>query len=45
MGNAIFGGNWDNGANCGSRCSNWNNYPWNTNSNIGVRFACDNYIF
>lgn len=30
-----------NGANSGSRCSNWNNYPWNSNWNIGLRAACD----
>ena len=36
-----FGGNRDNAANSGSRCSNWNNYPWNSNWNIGVRAACD----
>jgi hypothetical protein len=30
-----------NGANSGSRASNWNNYPWNSNWNIGLRAACD----
>jgi hypothetical protein len=39
--NAIFGGNWNNGSNAGSRASNWNNYPWNSNNNIGSRFVCD----
>lgn len=34
-------GNWNNGANAGSRCVNLNNYPWNVNTNIGSRFACD----
>lgn len=38
---AIFGGNWDNGSNCGSRASNWNNSPTNSNSNIGARGCCD----
>ena len=38
---AIFGGNWDNGANCGSRASNWNNAPSNSNNNIGCRGVCD----
>lgn len=33
-----------NGANSGSRASNWNNYPWNSNWNIGVRAACDDII-
>ena len=37
----IFGGNWDNGANCGSRSSNWNNSPTNSNNNIGCRGVCD----
>ena len=37
----IFGGNWDNGANCGSRASNWNNSPSNSNNNIGCRGVCD----
>lgn len=30
-----------NGVNSGSRASNWNNYPWNSNWNIGLRAACD----
>lgn len=38
---AIFGGNWNNAANSGSRASNWNNYPWNSNNNIGARGVCD----
>jgi len=38
---ALFGGNWDNGSNCGSRSSNWNNAPWNSNTNIGARGRCD----
>jgi hypothetical protein len=37
----ILGGNWNNGANSGSRCSNWNNSASNSNNNIGVRCACD----
>ncbi len=37
----IFGGNWDNGSNCGSRCSNWNNSPTNSNNNIGARGVCE----
>lgn len=28
-----------NGVNSGSRASNWNNYPWNSNWNIGLRAA------
>ena len=41
----IFGGNWDNGANCGSRCSNWNNSPTNSNNNIGARGVCEDVGF
>ena len=37
----IGGGNWNNGVHCGSRAVNCNNYPWNVNTNIGVRCVCD----
>lgn len=37
----ILGGLRDDGVNAGSRCSNWNNYVWNSNWNIGCRFACE----
>lgn len=37
----IAGGNWNNGAQDGARAVNCNNYPWNVNTNIGVRGACD----
>lgn len=37
----LLGGNWDNGANSGSRCSNWNNAPTNSDNNIGVRGVCE----
>jgi len=37
----ICGGNWNNGVNAGSRTVNLNNYPWNLNTNIGCRLACD----
>jgi hypothetical protein len=37
----LAGGNWDNGVYAGSRAVNVNNVPWNVNSNIGCRFACD----
>lgn len=37
----IAGGNWNNGANDGVRALNCNNYPWNVNTNIGARGACD----
>ena len=37
----IAGGNWNNGANAGARAVNCNNYPWNVNTNNGVRGACD----
>jgi hypothetical protein len=35
------GGNWNNGVHCGPRTVNVNNYPWNRNTNIGGRLACD----
>ena len=41
---AIFGGNRDNTVESGSRCSNWNNTVWNTNWNIGCRYACNRII-
>lgn len=37
-------GNRDNAAFSGSRASNWNNYPWNSNWNIGLRAACDDEL-
>lgn len=42
---AIFGGNRDNTSNSGSRASNWNNNVWNSNWNIGCRFACEHSSF
>jgi hypothetical protein len=36
-----FGGNWNNGTNCGSRCANWNNSPLDLNSNNGARGVAD----
>jgi len=41
----LFGGNWDNASNSGSRASNWNNSPTNSNSNIAVRGVCENKEF
>lgn len=35
------GGNWNDGVNAGSRTVNLNNYPWNVNTNIGCRLACE----
>jgi hypothetical protein len=38
----LAGLNWNNSTNCGSRGRNANNgNRWNTNSNIGARFASD----
>ena len=37
----IAGGNWNNGAQDGARAVNCNNYPWNVNTNNGVRGARD----
>lgn len=41
----IAGGNWNNGAHCGARTVNCNNYPWNVNTYVGVRGACDFYYY
>jgi hypothetical protein len=35
------GGNWHYGANCGGRAVSLNDYPWNVNTDIGSRLACD----
>ena len=40
----IFGGNWNNGSNCGSRCSYWIYSPTYSNSSIGARGRCDHLI-
>jgi hypothetical protein len=37
----ICGGNWNNGVRCGGRAVNLNNRPWNVNTGIGSRLACD----
>lgn len=37
-------GNWNNGVHAGARAVNANNYPWNVNTNIGARLACDNFL-
>ena len=37
----LAGSYWDNGAYCGSRSRNANNYRWNTNTNIGRRAGVD----
>jgi hypothetical protein len=41
----MLGGNRNNGSLCGSRCANWNNYPRNSNWNIGARAACDDLCY
>jgi hypothetical protein len=38
------GANWDNGVRAGARTVNVNNYPWNVNTNIGSRLACENRL-
>jgi hypothetical protein len=46
MGNAsLLGANWNNGVNAGSRSSNWNNSASNSNNNISLRVACDDFLF
>jgi hypothetical protein len=37
----LFGGNWDNGTNAGSRCLTLYYYVWYSYTNIGARSACD----
>lgn len=37
----LAGGNWNNGVIAGARAANLNNQPWNVNTNIGCRLACD----
>lgn len=41
----ILRGNWNNGVNCGSRSSNWNNSPLNLNSGSSGRGAADTESF
>lgn len=41
----LFGGNWNNGANCGSRTANWNNGALNLDANIGSRSTSDTWGF
>lgn len=41
---AIFGGNWSDAADSGSRASLWNDYPWLSYSTIGARGVCDHLI-
>ena len=38
------GANWNDGVHAGPRAVNVNNYPWNVNTNIGSRFACDSIV-
>lgn len=40
----LFGGVWADGANSGSRCSNWNNAPTLSSGGIGVRGVSDHLI-
>jgi hypothetical protein len=40
----LFGGVWNSGAVAGSRCSLWNFYVWNYNSDIGLRCRCDHTV-
>ena len=41
---AVFGGNWNNGADCGSRSSDWSDAASYSTSIIGLRCACDHLI-
>ena len=46
MGNnaVIFGGNWDETSNSGSRCSAWNYSPTFSYNSLGARGVCDHLI-
>ena len=37
----VGGGGWNGGVHCGSRAGSCNDYPWNGDTNIGVRCVCD----
>ena len=37
----VAGGNWGNGAVCGARAVDCNNYPWRVLTHVGARGACD----
>ncbi len=37
----IVGSNWSNSSNCGSRCTNCNNFGSNVNANISARLVSD----
>ena len=41
VGVSLFGANWNDSDVVGSRASNWNNEPWNSNGNISARGVCD----
>lgn len=36
-----LGGNWNDGADAGSRCSNWGGAASASNDSLGVRFSCE----
>jgi hypothetical protein len=40
----LFGGNWNNGANTGSRCSYWGDSPTNSFSGVGGRGVTDHLL-
>ena len=41
---ALFGGNWNNSANCGAFYANLNNTASNTNTNNGAALTCKNNL-
>ena len=41
---ALFGGNWNNGSDSGSRCSIWNSAASDSSASLGSRFVCDHLI-
>jgi hypothetical protein len=40
----LLGGLWNNGADSGSRCSDWGDAASSSSSNVGVRFSCDHLL-
>lgn len=37
----LAGGVWHDGANCGARAVHCSDYPWNVDTLVGARGACD----
>ncbi len=44
IGTNLFGGYWGNGGHAGSRCSYWDNAPWDSYYTFGARFRSDHLV-